>query len=84
MTAIVRQRAVTDFTAGVGEDPRVVGRRIFELTTEANVIFRDLRFGVGGATFGAIPGGLFGGGFGGDWETSSGACSGEIGGLAGP
>ena len=84
MTAIVGQRAVTDFPARVREDPRVVRRRILELTAEAKVRFRDFRFGVGRAAFGAVPGGLFGRSFGGDWETCGGARSGEVGGLAGP
>lgn len=74
VTAIVWQRAVTYFAARVREDPRVVRRRISELTAEAKVTSRDFRFGVGGAALGAVPGGLFGGGFCGDRETCSGAC----------
>ncbi|OMO76017.1 hypothetical protein COLO4_25726 [Corchorus olitorius] len=84
MTTIVGQGTITDFTARVREDPRVIRRRILELSTEAIVSFRDIRFGVGGAAFGAVPSGLFCRGFSCDRKTSSGACGGEVGGLASP
>lgn len=84
MTAIVGQLAVTDFTARMRENPRVVRRRILEFAAEAKVRFWDLRFGVGEAAFGAVPGGLFSRDFGGDWETCGGACGRELGRLAGP
>lgn len=55
VAATVLQWTIADLAARVGENPGIVAGRILQFAAEAEVGFRDMRFGVIGPAFGAVP-----------------------------
>lgn len=73
VAAVVLQRPIADLAAGMGQNPRVVTRRILQFPAEAEIGFGDLRLGVLGPAFGAVPERNFGGSGGVDGKARGGA-----------
>lgn len=78
------QGPITQLTARMRQDPRIITRRVLHLATVTKIRFWDLGLGVLAPAFRAAPGGRLRGLVGGDGEADGGAGGGGVEGLAGP